>query len=184
MNNLSLASFLRPLGLSIAPLLLSVPLPALALGLHAKVSVTIDGQDYTVTSGNFSFDSNSSMFATPPTGSMPWWQSESLAIAFASAVGTSLGLPNQNPGNGVFEGPTFAYGIGSFGLGSFGVDVMNFVPLAANCCVVTRGQFFSSVSNYAFVTTQAPLEVPGPLPILGATFAFGLSRQLRRRIRS
>jgi hypothetical protein len=180
-NLVSSSAFFLPLSIGIVSVLVPLPPSAFALGLHAHVAVNIGGQDYNITYENFSHVANSGLFAPPPLGRMPWWGSESSAIAFASAVGSKLGLPNNN--SGVFEGPTFAYQVGSFGFGTYGLDVQNFVPLATDCCVIVRGQYFSSVSSYAVVADQAPQDIPAPLPIIGVPVAFGLSRQLRRRMR-
>jgi uncharacterized protein with beta-barrel porin domain len=70
------------------------------------VTVTVGGQNYSVTYQNFSYNSSTSSFAT---GSMPWWGSQSLANQFVTAVGSSLGTPNSSA-----YGPFFAYATTTF----------------------------------------------------------------------
>ena len=64
------------------------------------VTVTVGGQNYSVTYQNFSYNSSTSSFAT---GSMPWWGNGDLAKQFAAAVGAGLGYGNGG------NSPFFAY---------------------------------------------------------------------------
>lgn len=41
----------------------------------------------------------------------------------------------------------------------------------------------SSRANYAYINARPAMAVPGPLPLAGATVAFGLARSLRSRAR-
>ena len=41
-----------------------------------------------------------------------------------------------------------------------------------------------SINNWSLTVNQVNQQVPGPLPVLGAATAFGISRRLRRRIAS
>ncbi|MCP9931697.1 hypothetical protein KBY82_12990 [Cyanobium sp. AMD-g] len=68
----------------------------------------------------------------------------------------------------------------SYGFGP-GVSTLNIEDVFS-----AQGQTFVSVVNNSFIQRprQAPPDaVPGPLPILGAAAAFGVSRKLRARIR-
>jgi len=77
----------------------------LTAGEANALVVNVGGQNYDVTTFTGSYNNNISKFATAANGGeMPWWASATNAAAFASAVGTGLGLPNSG---GVF-GPYFA----------------------------------------------------------------------------
>ncbi|MBM5818327.1 MAG: hypothetical protein FJ083_17700 [Cyanobacteria bacterium K_Offshore_surface_m2_239] len=132
---------------------------------------TVDGQDYDVTTFSGSYNDNSSLFATPANGGvMPWWGNQTLATQFATTIAASLGFPN----------PQFNFDQGP----RFGFDVN---PSYASMSAWTiQSSVYTSVFQSRSVSTvwaQATV-VPGPLPILGAATAFGMSRRLRRRIKS
>ena len=74
--------------------------PAEALPVQA----TVNGVTYDVTTFYGTYDENTSKFALPPNGLMPWWGSVSIATQFATEVSDRLGLPLAG-----FGGPVFAY---------------------------------------------------------------------------
>jgi hypothetical protein len=77
---------------------------ALTAGQAQAVVVTVNGQDWDVTTFTGSYDTDTSKFALPSLGGvMPWRGSSDLTNSFASAVSTSLGYPNF----GSFEPPVF-----------------------------------------------------------------------------
>jgi len=148
--------------------------------------VTVNGQDWDVTTFTGSYNDNVSKFATAANGGvMPWYGSSADAATFSDVVGTSLGNPNDCTWAGVINcGPFFAYEIWGGASGSDGVFFtfypyptgLGFVPVRANW----------DVSTWAQATLVAPAgsaNVPGPLPILGLAAAFGFSRKLRNRIK-
>jgi hypothetical protein len=142
------------------------------------VQATVNGVTYDVTTFTGTYDANTSKFALPPSGLMPWWGSESIASQFATQVLDRLGLPFSG-----FAGPIFAY---------------QTVPNFENPSLIeVEGRLYDSTilgigssvgevrisDTYAIVVPAAPpAAVPGPLPLFGAAAAFGLSRRLRRRI--
>jgi len=132
---------------------------------------TVGGQDYDVTTFSGSYNGNLSKFATPANGGvMPWWGDQALALQFSAAVNNSFGM--INPG----AGPLFAWGYNI----TLGVRTANFTNSGSN---QLGGLTFLNVSrNWAQATLVPPAPVPGPLPILGAATAFGMSRRLRHRI--
>ena len=139
-----------------------------------SVPVTVNSQDYDVTTFTGTYDANSSLFTL---ADMPWWGDDTLAKSFASAVGGSSGLDGNF--GGVF-GPFFAYA--ESGGGSVGLAVFN------PSTVVSGNTGLNKNTPWTFATaTLAPsssASVPGPLPILGIAAAFGFSRKLRKRIKS
>lgn len=152
---------------------------ALAVPSAAKSTIfTVGGQQYDVTTFTGSQSSNSSLFNTPSAGgAMPWWGNGALAAAFANAIGGGLGLA------GGIDGPSFAYGLTEDEFAGTLVDVKIYRD--------GSGAFGSSYAidestTYARATLIPPsaTPTPGPLPILGAASAFGMSRRLRRRIAS
>ncbi|MCS5693088.1 hypothetical protein NZK33_14010 [Cyanobium sp. FGCU-6] len=134
---------------------------------------TVGGQDYDVTTFSGSYNANLSKFATPANGGvMPWWGNQTLALEFSAAVNNSLGMVN-NLGS---TGPLFAWDY-NFALG---VRTANYTNLGAN--QLGSVTFLNTSYNWAQATLVPPAPVPGPLPILGAATAFGMSRRLRHRI--
>jgi hypothetical protein len=160
-------ALLRPL-----PLAASVGVAVLAFmpASASAVQVVVSGQFYEVSTFQGTANANAAKFTT---ADMPWFGNQSLASAFATAVGSQLGLTGL-----LSRGPFFAYSRST-----------GFIP-ALN---TTNNSVFSSltgttVSNIPVLrsinTTYAvATEVPGPLPLLGVGAAFGLSRKLRCRIR-
>jgi hypothetical protein len=152
-------------------------------GASKAVIVTVEGQQYDVTTFSGSYDNNASLFNTASAGgAMPWWNDWGLANQFVLAVEYSLG--NANSGYGpIFS--TYAYrdpdfpefdgidGVAWLGGGTVGYFTTSPIP-------------FSESRTYARASLVPPpaTATPGPLPILGAASAFGMSRRLRRGITS
>ena len=152
-------------------------------GASKALPFTVGGQQYDVTTFSGSYDDNASLFNTASAGgAMPWWNNSGLAEQFALAVGFSLGISNSS------YGPIFATyatrdpdfpdfdGIDGFAsLGNGFVAFFSVTPIP-----------FSQSRTYARASLVPPpaTATPGPLPILGAASAFGMSRRLRRRIAS
>ena len=115
---------------------------------------------------------------------MPWWESESLASQFASAVGKGLGTQELGPGDkspGDRLGPFFGYGA------SNDATRLDFDYLFALNEFVSVVQTYSGVNRGIENTKWAqatPAAAPGPLPALGAASAFVYSRKLRNRIKA
>ena len=152
----------------------------------AAMIFNVGGVNYDVQLFQTSPDTEPGLFGTPPTGSMPWFGDQSLANAFAVAVGDSLGIANPlAPG---FElGPFFAWELTG-----------GFVYLDATCgpnntFPCTAGSVYSfgptsdygnplSSDSYSYAVATRIVPAPAPLPLLGAAAAFGCSRRLRKRI--
>ena len=157
---------------------------AQAVGLVVRVSV--GGQDWDVSTFTGSYNSNMAKFALPssPGGVMPWWESESLASQFASAVGKGLGTQELGPGDkspGDRLGPFFGYGA------SNDATRLDFDYLFALNEFASVVQTYSGVNRGIENTKWAqatPAAAPGPLTALGAASAFVYSRKLRNRIKA
>jgi len=132
--------------------------------------VTVGGVKYDVTTFTGSYNANTSKFALPPAGAMPWWGSLSMTNDFAQAVGTSLGVQNIDANSG----PFFAYSINSV------IEARTYSFNTLQLASVQKAVNVSTV--WAQATRYVP--TPGPLPLLGAGAAFGFSRRLRKRIQS
>jgi hypothetical protein len=141
--------------------------------------VTVGGVQYDVTTFTGSYTANSSKFNTAANGGvMPWFGSSSLALSFATAVGTNLGTPNSFIGN--TSGPAFSYQTSSTG-DTFGKSFCTascFLSGDDNSWTAGTSVVYAQVAVYTAPTQPAP----GPLPLFGAGAAFGFSRQLRKRI--
>ena len=154
--------------------------------------VNVGGLDYDVTTFYGSYNDNVSKFNTPNNGGMmPWWGSSGEAFAFATAVGSGLGLPNFNQTGPYFGFTFFVCPPSSCGSSLTFVVEQRFSSLTPGV--------FSSAPSFAYPhrlsdqrtwaqATLAPAaggsaNVPGPLPILGLAAAFGFSRKLRKRIK-
>jgi hypothetical protein len=148
---------------------------------HAYV-VTVGGVQYDVTTFTGSYNDNTSNFALPPGGVMPWWGNSTLAKSFAQEVFGGLATPNG--GNGPFFawGTYISAGVTYWDAWAYTVDGMTGDPYPSPISV-------SSDLSTPFVWAQATLytapaaPAPGPLPLFGAAAAFGFSRKLRRRIK-
>jgi hypothetical protein len=146
---------------------------SLSPGSAQAYVVTVNGVQYDVTTFTGSYDANTSKFALPPGGVMPWWGDNVLSGTFATAVGANLGLPNSYVAN--TSGPVFAYTTDS-GY----VDGNNWC--SASC--TGNPEYYTANSNASVVYAQATLyttPVPAPLPLLGSAAALGFCRRLRSR---
>lgn len=109
------------------------------------------------------------------TAVSPWWGDDTLANQFAVAAFNAGGGTVQGNGPNV-RGPFFA------------VESTTSPPGFGFVTYRTDGSLDSGTVNgnqsrvFATATRVNTSSVPGPLPILGATAAFGISRRLRRRI--
>ena len=155
----------------------AVAIGVLGAGQAQALVVNVGGKTYDVTTF-LNSNTFSPQFALPPApGVMPWWNNQTLAAQFASAVGSGLGTPNGN-GRGAFFGfnNTPAFNCGG-------------AQTAGNVCSAffnssTGTVLIDSFTGNTRVWAQATELVPGPLPALGAAAAFGFSRKLRNRIKA
>jgi hypothetical protein len=176
----------------------AVAMGVLGAGQAHALVVTVNGQDWDVTTFYGTYIDNSTKFntETPVNGGvMPWFgigateTLDLLADVFATAVGGRLGFPNgplaaNEPPTG---GPFFAWQVTSNPtvndvtlVGRY-ISVSNCVPLGDPAdCGLDRGL----VNDRTEVTWAQATPVPGPLPVLGAAAAFGFSRKLRKRIKT
>ena len=142
----------------------------------------IGGQDYDVTTFSGSYNSDTSRFNTPANGGvMPWWGNSGLAQQFATAVGNSMGLVLGT------QGPFFAYELTSSGsVRKYGYDSTSTPNVNISLVNSNYGGTIAPGTYYAQASLVAPsaAAAPGPLPVMGAAVAFGMSRRLRRRIAS
>ncbi|MFM6174835.1 MAG: hypothetical protein ACKPB4_22350 [Sphaerospermopsis kisseleviana] len=158
--------------LALASLSTSLAVPGTA---NAAI-FTVGGQQYDATSFTGSNSDNSALFNTPSAGgAMPWWGDAAFATAFANAVGSGLGYPN-----GV-AGPYFAFSIDDYG---FYFEVNGVSYLGASVSNSFTDSNYTATYALATLIPPSATPTPGPLPILGAASAFGMSRRLRRRIGS
>lgn len=148
-----------------------LPLPSQAL------FVSVGGNSYDIFVTNRSANEEPSLFTVDR---MPWFSGDplnaTLAYDFAQAVGSGLGS-NTYPGFATTGGPLFAVALDSTDVFSVFQDLND--PLIQNDFQTPR----SSRANYAYINARPAMAVPGPLPLAGATVAFGLARSLRRRSR-
>lgn len=179
----------------------------LPVSASALQTVVVGGKTYEVDIFTGSYSANASKFALPPTGQMPWWGSQSLATQFATAVADGLGLTPGNRPPGVPGVPGFS----GAGIGPLFTSATDFAVLIGEVPVpVTRNSLFyqvgpttkgtypfgtlpplpipqsgfaSALLPYAVAREISTQSVPAPLPLLGASAAFGFSRRLRSRIR-
>jgi len=151
----------------------TVALPLCLVAPASALTVTVGSTDYDVTVFIGSYNSNSGLFQVPPTGQVPWWGNDILAVEFAQQANFQLG---SGPTSGY--GPVFAYEVS-------GTDVMGISQnltdtLSQNVEMIAD----NAAVNYAIATplNSAPASVPAPLPVFGAAAALGWSRQIRKRI--
>jgi hypothetical protein len=151
---------------------------SLSQGSAQAFVVNVGGVQYDVTTftgshNNFngSPNGNTSKFETAANGgSMPWWNSQSLAIDFSLAVGNNFGANLQ-----------YAYLANACGGGNPNICTVGVITWNGSTYGGT-GVNASDSQTYA-VATQILAPVPGPLPLFGAAAAFGFSRKLRKRIK-
>jgi hypothetical protein len=150
--------------------------------------VTVNGQDWDVTTFTGSYNDNVSKFETAANGGvMPWWGSSADAATFASVVGTSLGSNNQFTELDPTTGPFFAERLDTllFGAAQYlfttSVDSQNFFSYSFTS--QSRTWTWAQATLVPAAPAAGSANVPGPLPILGLAAAFGFSRKLRKRIK-
>jgi len=145
-------------------------LGVLTAGQAQAMVVSVPGYgNWDVTTFEGSYNAESAKFNNDL---MPWLGSNPAADAFASAIASSLGFPNNFPPSDY--GPLFAYSISS------SVTAVAWRSSPASGLSAPIVLLKGSSNTWA----QASVPAPGPLPALGAAAAFGFSRQLRKRIKS
>jgi hypothetical protein len=171
----SVKALARNSSIALGAVLISV----LAPGSSLAFQVVVNGTTYDITTKNDSGNAISSDL----TGT-PWYNNQSLAAQFAAAAySADGGTPNSGDGPTNPKGYYFAWFYDSSpGQGNWSVETYSStgapisIPPPPNS-VPGNGQ------NRVWALGQpVPSKVPAPLPILGATAAFGMSRRLRRRI--
>jgi len=152
---------------------------ALTAGQAQAIVVTVNSQDWNVTTFTGKYNANTSKFALPSSGGvMPWWGNNSLASSFATAVGSSLGAVNRTGAWGPLFGYNTTSGPNRVLFGGFTIaDNSSF-----STGVTDTGTSYAWAQATPVSSPQAA-AVPGPLPALGAAAAFGYSRKLRKRIK-
>jgi len=166
-----------------APLILAAGAIAFTTGITpAKAdsapttTVTVGGTCYNVTYFQGTYNDNIAKFEKPPSGTMPWWGDNSLAKSFSDAVGFKLGTPN--PGPPTDHSPLFAYAFLSNP--NDGDRLESYASFGS-----TLNTDSQPGDNVFYATaTLATTAVPGPAPLFGAAAALGVSRRLRRRIKT
>jgi hypothetical protein len=151
----------------------SIALPLLSVAPAYALTVTVDSIAYDVDVFIGKYLGNESLFQAPPAGKAPWWGDEILASTLAQIVYDHLGQgPTTN------YGPVFAYDLSGGDILGIAQNLTD--PLSQVYEIISN----NSTVKYAIATPLAsvPSSVPAPLPFLGATAAFGWSRQLRKRI--
>jgi len=104
--------------------------------------------------------------------------------AFKSVALTAAGI-NFQASKKIFSGDSLLATLGVQEVTSFASDQFFKTLKIEDAWTVGLGEFatLEDINNlYTQKPSKAPSEVPGPLPILGAAAAFGLSRKLRARI--
>lgn len=148
-------------------------IPFFSASPASAVLVNVGGTVYDVTLSSASYLTSTNAFQLPPAGQMPWWGDDLLASDFALEVLNQLG-----PGWDANYGPVFAHGVSVsevLGIAQSLTDINDQID-------VTPSR--SATVSYAIASALPSAPVPGPLPLFGATAAYGCSRQLRQRIRS
>jgi hypothetical protein len=168
---IAMKRLLRVGGLTAATALLS--LVAERPGMAAfPVSVDLNGHTWTISTITGRGDDIPGLGTV---GVSPWWEDKDLATQFAQAAYKAGGGTVQGGGQNQV-GPYFAWQATATPPG-FG-----YVTYKSNG-TPDSGSVNGNQPNVFATATRVPTSsVPGPLPILGATAAFGISRRLRRRI--
>jgi hypothetical protein len=165
----------------------------LGAGQAQALVVTVNGQQWDVTTFTGSYFDNVTKFNTAANGGvMPWFNNYPLAEEFATAVAGGFGVTNnQNPS---FDGGTGPW----FGVEASAPDPDQEPPFPGEISYrmsafeLFDGSWFTTgfVDNMSVSGVWAPATpfnddtpVPGPLPVFGAAAAFGFSRKLRKRIK-
>lgn len=131
----------------------------LASANAATTSVTVGGQDYTITYESLAYDSNESQFNNTD---MPWWGNSSTAQSFAQATSVN----------------SVHYGYEHFT--GFGLSALYYYRADGNGGSAAASTATSNNRNYAV----SAVAVPAPLPILGILPVVGFLKRMRKRQRT
>lgn len=104
-----------------------------------------------------------------------WWENETLALAFASALGDQLGFPNFSGR----ESPYFAYDLVYFGsVSDYGVFSADYVISGNQATHLSLGASNYNTDTYAIATLISSVPEP-PIVLLLASglIAFGVARR-------
>ncbi len=151
--------------------------------------MTVGGNQYDVTTFTGDYNDYTAYFDLPAnSGRMPWWGNGALASEFAAAVSTSLGSPNTSIGCSPASActPFFAFELVGPPGNLFIVNNQTGLEVLSTWFPTTFQVNKNNPSSwtYAQVAPASTSPVPGPLPVMGAAAAFGMSRRLRGRIAS
>jgi hypothetical protein len=155
-------------GALLLPLASAIPAQAL--------SVNVGSMSYDVSFTTTSQNLSSALFAATAPGQMPWWGDPGLASTFAAQVYDQLGLNLYQAGYGA----VFAYDYNPAALGEvYGIvqntsDTSDQLDLDSTSPLTAANPY-----PYAIAAPASTTAVPAPLPLLGATAAFGWARRLR-----
>jgi hypothetical protein len=144
---------------------------------HANEVVTIGGTEYEITTVYTSFAAIESTLED-----QPWWDNPSLAAAFESAVGATLGTPNsltRAPTSS--DGPLFAYG--SVTLPSVGIPLIDAAFYDATDQTIDTTGTITEVTFYTWAEAS-PVATPEPGTLILMLTGIGLLGLLmiRKRI--
>lgn len=134
------------------------------------VLVTVEENQWEISSSTGDYDNNQSKFADLPVGDMPWWGSEVLATLFQAEYRATPGSDNR----------LFAFQLSQQDIAGYLIDFVDAVGPSGIEANFTNADKLYAIAS--FVPSPPPASVPGPLPILGAAAAFRASRRLRQRI--
>jgi hypothetical protein len=138
---------------AISMITLSAMICIAPVNCKADSFVTVGGTEYDVTvTPSESFTSAATLLEA-----QPWWGNETLAADFATAVGTSLGIPNGVPTPE--QTPTFAYGLDTANNVVDNVDI--FSGVLTDWTSAELGDTITP--SYPFVFATATV-VPAPAP--------------------
>ena len=122
----------------------------------STTTVNIEGQSYTVTYNNISYDGNESEFND---SDMPWWGSSATAQSFANATVI----------NNVY------YGYENFA--GFGLNAVYYYKSNGSGGSISSNADVNDNINYAV----SAVAVPAPLPVLGIIPVVGFLKRMRKR---
>ena len=144
--------------------------------------VTVNSQDWEVTTFTGTYNDNVSKFNTLENGGeMPWWvgaiSTPTSAISFSKALAAQHGIYNwqfaayRDPCAGFCNPPIVVFRVNNGDSAFTGSNG----PMG-------NGTWNLWATARLSVPAPSSANVPGPLPILGLAAAFGFSRKLRKRI--
>lgn len=145
------------------------------------VSVIVSGTSYDVSYTTTSHNLSSTLFAATAPGQMPWWGDPVLASTFAAQVYDQLGLNLYQADYGA----VFAYDYNPAGSGEVYGIVQNTSDTSDQLNLDSTSPLAAANSYpYAIAAPASTTAVPAPVPLLGATAAFGWARRMRKRCMS